>query len=73
VIPPQAQLGDEAILQRWPEAFDASLGLGRARRDEADAELAQDVAKVRGVLCAAELLVERPVGVVADEDIERSP
>jgi len=66
----QAQLGDEAILQGLPEAFDAPLGLGGPRGDKADAEVAQDAPEVGRVLCAAELFVERPVGVVTNEDVE---
>src|SRR6516162_1594965 len=62
----QAQLGDEAILQGLPEAFDATLGLGGPRGDKADAEVAQDAPEVGRVLCAAELFVERPVGVVTN-------
>jgi hypothetical protein len=67
---PQAQLGDEAILQGLPEAFDAALGLRGAGGDEPDAELAQDPPEVGGVLGAAEFFLEGPVRVVAHEDIE---
>ena len=42
----QAQLTHEAILQRAPEAFDPTLGLGRLRLDEADAEVPQDLAEL---------------------------
>ena len=66
----QAEFDDEAILQGAPEALDAALGLRRAGGDEADAEVPQDPAEVRGVLGALELFLERPVGVVADEDAE---
>ena len=66
----QPQLADEAVLQRLPEALDAALGLRRARGDEPDAELAQDAAEVRGVLGAAQLLLEGPVRIVADKDVE---
>jgi len=66
----QPQLADEAVLQRLPEAFDAALGLRRARGDEPDTELAQDAAEVRGVLAAAQLLLDGPVRIVADEDVE---
>ena len=66
----QPQLADEAVLQGLPEALDAAFGLRRARGDEPDAELAQDAAKVRGVLGAAQLLLEGPVRIVADKDGE---
>src|SRR5439155_12538983 len=66
----QTQLGDEAILQGLPEAFDAALGLRGASGDEPDAELAQDSPEVGGILGAAEFFLEGPVRVVAHEDIE---
>jgi len=66
----QRELGDEAILQGVPEAFDAALGLGRVRGDIADAELPEHRAEVGGVLRALELFLEAPVGVIADEDAE---
>ena len=66
----QPQLADEAVLQRLPEALDAAFGLRRAGGDEPDAELAQDAAEVRGVLGAAQLLLEGPVRIVADKDVE---
>ena len=66
----QPQFADEAILQRLPEALDAALGLRGAGGDEADAELAQDAAEVGGVLGAAQLFLEGPVGIVADKDVE---
>ena len=65
-----AQLGDEAVLQGFPEALDAALGLGRVGADVADREVSQDLAELGGVLGALELLLHAPVGVVADEDAE---
>jgi hypothetical protein len=66
----QAELGDEAVLQGLPQPLDPALGLRRAGRDEGDAEVAEDLAEVRGVLLAAELFLEAPVRVVADKDGE---
>jgi hypothetical protein len=57
-------------LQRLPKAFDAAFGLRRAGGDEPDPELAQEAAEVRGVLEAAQLLRDGPVGIVADKDVE---
>ena len=68
--PVEAELRDEAILQRGPEALDAALGLGRVRGDVADAEVPQDLAELGGVRRALELFLESPVRVVADEDAE---
>src|SRR2546428_793902 len=64
------ELGDEPILQRGPQPLDAALGLGRAGGDVADAEVLQDAAEVGRPLRAGELFLERPVGVVADEEVE---
>src|SRR5262249_3064725 len=66
----QPQLTDEPILQRGPQALDAPFGLRRARADVADGESLQDAAEMRGQLHAGELFVDRPVGVVADEQIQ---
>src|SRR4029453_516604 len=66
----QAQFADEAILQGLPEALDAAFGLGGAGGDEGNAEGLQHLAEVGGVLCPAQLFVEGPVGVVAEEDVE---
>jgi hypothetical protein len=67
------ELDDEAVRQRAPEALNAALRLGRAGRDVADAEVVQDAAEVGRVLRALELFLERPVPVVADEDVEATP
>jgi hypothetical protein len=67
---PQAQFADEAILQRAPQALDAAFGLGRARGDVADAEILQDAAEVGGVLRPGQLLLEGPMWVVADQQIQ---
>ena len=67
---PQAQFAGEPILQRVPEAFDAALGLRRVGANEADAEGLQHAAEVRRVLVALDLFGERPVGIVAREDVE---
>ena len=69
----QPQLADEAILQRLPEALDAALGLRGVGGDEADAEGLQHPAEVGGLLGARQLFGERPVAIVADEDIEAIP
>src|SRR5262245_1922871 len=69
----KAEFDDEAVLQRAPEALNAALRLGRAGRDVADAEVVQDAAEVGRVLRALELLLERPVPVIADEDVEAIP
>ncbi len=66
----QPELGDEAVLQGFPEAFDAALGLGRVCGDIADAELPEHLAEVGGVLRALELFLEAPVRVIADEDAQ---
>src|SRR5213593_92475 len=66
----EAQFADEPILQRGPQPLDAALGLGRAGGDVADAEVLQDAAEVGRPLRAGELFLERPVGVVADEEVE---
>src|SRR5262249_37482222 len=66
----QPQFADEAVLQGLPEPFDAALGLRGACGDEPDTELAQDAAEVRGILGAVQLLLESPVGIVADKDVE---
>src|SRR6266849_1287622 len=66
----QPQFADETVWQGLPEALDAALGLGGARGDETDAELAQEAAEVGGVLGAAQLFLEDPVGIVADKDVE---
>jgi hypothetical protein len=55
-----AELGDEAILQGAEEALDASLGLGTAGGDPADAQLVKDAADLRGRGLAAELFFDRP-------------
>ena len=68
--PVEAQLGDEAILEGGPEALDAALGLGGMGADVADAEVAEDLAELGGMLSTLELLLETPVGVIADEDAE---
>jgi hypothetical protein len=46
----EPELDDEAVLQRAPEALDAVLGLRRAGRDVADAQVVQDAAEVGRVL-----------------------
>jgi len=67
-VPPQ--LGDEAVLQSCPQAFDAALGLGGVRGDVPDPEVLEDLPEVGRVLSALELFLEAPVRVVADEDSE---
>ena len=66
----EAELDDEAILQGPPEALDPAFGLRRAGRDVPDPELPQDAAELGRMLGALQFFVERPVGVVADEDAE---
>lgn len=66
----EAELGDEPILQGGPEALDAAFGLGGVGGDVADREVPQDGPEVRGVLRPLKLLLEAPVGVIADEDAE---
>jgi len=65
----EPQLTDEPILQGGPPALDPPFGLGRARPDIADGEGLQEAAEMCGQLRAGELFVDRPVGVVADEQI----
>jgi hypothetical protein len=66
----EAEFGDEAILQGLPEPLDAAFGLRGARGDVADAEVAEDLAELGGVLGALQLLLQAPVRVIADEDTE---
>jgi hypothetical protein len=66
----ETQLGGQPVLQGAPEPFDAAFGLGRAGRDVADGELLEDAAEVGGVLGAQELLLQGPVRVIADEDVQ---
>ena len=66
----QAQLTNEAILQGLPEAFDAPFGRGRAGGDEGNAQTLEHLPEVCGVLGSAQLFLEGPVRVVAEEDIE---
>src|SRR5258708_11657335 len=67
---PQPQFTGEAILERAPEPFDASLCLRRVGPDEANAEGLEHAAEVRRVLMPLQLFGERPVGIVAGEDVE---
>ena len=65
----QAQLGDQTILERAPEAFDASLGLRRAGGDRADAQIDQHPTELRRICGTRKLLLERPAIVrIALED-----
>src|SRR4029453_18063784 len=61
--PAEAELGDEAVLEGGPQAFDATLGLGRVRGDVADPEVPQDLAELGGMLRALELLLKGPVRI----------
>ena len=64
----QAEFAGETILEHPPEAFDAAFGLGRLRGDKSNAELMEGAAELSGLALAGELLVERPVVVIASED-----
>jgi len=64
----EAQLGSEAVLERGPQALDATLGLGAGGGDEADREFLDYVAELGGVLAPGQLFLERPVRVVAHQD-----
>src|SRR5437867_6767453 len=66
----QPHLTGQAILQRGPQPFDAPLGLGRVGPDKADPEGLEHAAEVRRVLVPLQLFGERPVGIVAGEDVE---
>src|SRR5882724_3948676 len=66
----QAQFADEAVLQGAPEAFDTAFGLRRLSGDEPDAEILEHAPEVGGVLLAAQLFLERPVPIIATEEIE---
>ena len=66
----EPELGDEAVLQGFPEAFDAALGLRGVRGNIPDAELPEHLAKVGRMLRALEFFLEAPVFVIADEDAE---
>jgi hypothetical protein len=66
----EAPFAREAILQRAPQALDAPLGLGRVRRDVADAEVLEHGAQVGRMLGALQLFLEGPVAIVADEDVD---
>src|SRR5437879_6651391 len=68
--PAEAQLADEAVLQGLPQTLDAALGLRGVGLDIADAELLQEAPEVSGVLGAVQFFFERPVVVVAHEDVE---
>jgi hypothetical protein len=69
----EAELGDEAILQGGPPAFDAALRLRRVGGDVADAKIPEDLAEVGRMLRALQFLPERPVRVVPHEDAEAIP
>jgi hypothetical protein len=64
----QAQLAAQAMLQHTPEAFDAAFGLRRSRGNEADAELGQRAAELRGLALASEFFLDTPVVVIAEKD-----
>jgi len=66
----QAQFADQAILQRGPESLHSPLALRRARRDVTDGEALEHPAHMRRCLCSRELLFDRPVGAIADEQIQ---
>jgi len=66
----QAEFTHEAVLQRGPQALDAALGLRRVGGDVADAQLLEHAPQVSGELGAGQLFGERPVRVVADEEVE---
>src|SRR5258708_6813774 len=65
---PQPQFTGEAILERAPEPFDASLCLRRVGPDEANAEGLEHAAEVRRVLMALPLFGGRPRGDGAGQD-----
>src|SRR5215470_6775388 len=67
---PQPQLADQAILQGAPEPLNAALALRRAGLDVADAQLLEDAAEMSGRLDPGELLLEGPVPIGADEDVD---
>ena len=69
----EPELDDEAVLQGAPEAFDAALGLRRAGRDVADAEVVEDAAEVGRMLGALELFLQRPVRSLRTKTLRRSP
>src|SRR5687768_9025304 len=56
----QAELGDEAVLERAEEPLDAPLGLWRERVDGADAQLLQDTSHLGRQWATGELLLKRP-------------
>jgi hypothetical protein len=64
------ELADEAILQRRPEALDAPLGLRRVSGDVGDAEILQHAAQVGRELAAGQFLGDRPMAIVADEQVQ---
>jgi hypothetical protein len=66
--PRQARCGDQAILQRVPQALDPSFGLRAQGVDGLDPERRHRTADLRRVLGALELFRERPARVVAPED-----
>jgi hypothetical protein len=57
--PGDPELRYEPVLQRAPEALDATLGLRAARGDRADAELAEGTTEVRRDARIDELFLER--------------
>ena len=65
----ESQQADQAILERPPEALDAALGLRASGRDIADSKLSQDPSSLGRVALPCEFLFERPVAVIADEDV----
>ena len=57
-------------MPRAPEALDAAFGLRGMGLDGGDAELLEDPAEVGRVLGPVQFFLQRPVRVVADEEIQ---
>ncbi len=64
----EAELAAQAILENAPETFDAAFGLRGLRSDESDAALREGAAELGGLSLAGEFFLDRPVGIVSDED-----
>jgi len=66
--PREPEVGHQAILQGVPEALDPPLRLGALGHEMGNRERGERAADLGRILIALELLGERPVGIVADED-----
>ena len=64
----QLELLEQTILERAPQAFDTSLGLGGTGGDIADAQFFQHLAELGWQSPSLQLLVEAPAMVIADGD-----